>query len=129
MARKRLSLLLGGLLMSAVPAFAVDPVKEEPVGSVGTNTVVSVSTSAWTKVPTTSSLTRRNCVKVVNDSDNSSDFFYTYSVAAPTIATTTFSGEVEPGEGPCIPAGDNVDLYFVTDGASAQSIGAQELRQ
>jgi len=58
------ALLAGAVMMLGAVAFAAPRVSEQSVTDVGTATAVSISTSAWTKVPASSSLTSRTQIRI-----------------------------------------------------------------
>ena len=117
------------VIIFCIQAGAVDIVKEAPIYKVGTATTVSVSTSTWTKVPTASTLTRRAGIKVCNRLSNNASIYGVISTAAPTISTTTTPIEIEKGENPFIPVGDDHFLYLLSGHTSAENAHVQEVGQ
>lgn len=107
------------------------PVYEQVITSVGTATTVSVSTSAWTRLPATSSLSGRTGVMITNDSANASNcaIIISSSATEPTEATTVRPGSLRPGVTAIIGAGNNMYIYALYLGASAGNVHVQELRQ
>lgn len=112
------------LLLRASPL-----VSETPILSVGTGTTVSISTSAWTVVPTASTMSTRSGIKVSNPSSNTANVACILDTAAPTEATTVRPIEIQPGENPFVPARTNLNLYCVSLNTSAESIHVQEVGQ
>ena len=131
---KRLLPLLGGFFIAvSVHAGAnTTPVRENPIAynRVGTAVTVSVSTSAWTKInSTTSAVQDRSGFKVSNPASNSSVIFLICHTATPAEAITVGAVEVGAGENPLIPCGSNLNLYGVSLGASAQNMHMWEVGQ
>lgn len=125
---KRLS-LLAAFLSLALKVGAVESVKTVPIGAAGTGTAVSISTSAWTAAPATSSLNRRTLVKLRNKASNTAAIICTVSAASPSEAITVGDIEVQPGENPSLEIDDNMDLYCVSLHTGAETINVKEYRQ
>lgn len=123
--------LLGGLLLLCSPVHAGGDTEEKPISAPGTGTTVSISTSAWTKVPTTSSLTTRSGIKVSNPASNNAAFAAVLSTSSvtPGEATTVRPVEIERGENPFVPCSDNTYLYLLSLHTSAENAHVQEVRQ
>lgn len=119
------------LLFLSVYVHAGKPlVAEAPVNEVGTGTTVSISTSAWTKVPT-SQTSGRTGIKVCNPSNNSGTMYGVMSSnsSSPTEATSVRPIEIQAGENPIIPISDRLYLYLISGHSAAESAHVQEIRQ
>ena len=125
---RKLLPLVGALFISAY-ARADGLVKESPIGSVGSVSSVSVSTSAWTKIPALSSLRSRMWDMVRNPSTNSANMVCTVAGSIPTGAITL--GEIEITKGMCwkVPVDNNNNLYCVSLNTSAESVIVREYKQ
>lgn len=126
---KRISILMAVSFSGLCYAASV-PVSEYPLqraASVGTT--VSLSTSAWTLVPTVSGLTGRAGVKVNVPSTNSAGVGGTCSAAAPTQAITVQDIGIDKGENPWIPCADGLGLYLISNHTSAESVHVKEYGQ
>lgn len=108
---------------------AAPTVKEAPIEVVGTATTVSISTSAWTAVPTASTLARRVGIKVSNPSSNSANIVCILGDGTPSEATTVRPIEIQTGENPFIPVRVDAYLYCLSLHTSAESIHVQEAGQ
>ena len=107
---------------------AYPPVTEGPLTATGTGTTVSISTSAWTKVPTTTSLTGRLAVQVCNPSTNTASMYAIVKSATPSEAITVKPREIGKGSTQVIPCPDGLYLYLFSGHTSAESAGVQELK-
>lgn len=128
-------LFIGLVLMAGlgVSANAAAPaVREQSFTAVGTGTTVSISTSAWTKVPTTSSLTGRTTICLdlpAAASANMAGIISSVS-STPAEATTVRPIEVIRGEPDrCIDIGDGLYLYLISLHSAAESVHVQERRK
>lgn len=120
------------LALGASSVLALD-VEQKPVRYVGTGTTVSISTSAWTLVPASSSLTSqdRSGIKVSNPSTNNAAFAAILSTSSvtPGEATTVRPIEIGAGENPFIEAEKNIFLYLLSLHTSAENAHVQEVGQ
>jgi hypothetical protein len=116
-------------LAFVAPSSASEKVEEQPIDNIATPFCVSVSTFQWTKFNPTTPLIKRTGVKVANKSTNNKSFYGVLSKTAPTIATTTASIEIQPGENPFVPLSPNVFLYVVSGHTAAETGCGQEVRQ
>lgn len=106
-------------------------VEEAPIGSVGTPTTVSVSSSTWTKVPTSSSLNQRSGIIISVPSTNTANIVaHIGGCSSTSIATTVRPMEVAKGSGfVLVPIDNNTCLWTLTLNTSAENIHVQEIRQ
>lgn len=122
--------LLVGLVLLLAPSARAEGVwtKDLPIAAVGAKTAVSVSTSAFTKIPASSSLGQRSLLKVMNPSSNNASMWCTIDSSTPT-GITVAEIEIQKGQNPTIPIGRGLDLYCVSKHTSAESVGVREMRQ
>lgn len=110
---------------------SANPVREQSFTSFGTGTTVSVSTSAWTPLPTASSLSGRQGIIVTNDEANTSMMALLFSTqsSSPSEAITvhTMYVPVDSAVVVGIPAG--LYLYGLYLGASAANAHVKEYVQ
>lgn len=111
---RKFVLAVGVMAMGYGIGWAATPVTEFPAQAAGTGTVVSVSTSAWTLLPASSSLSGALGLKVKNPSTNSYSIGCTGSASSPAEAITVYDFEIEPGENPWISFGPPLSLYCVS---------------
>ena len=127
---KILILLFGLILISKGKSIAsAPPTREMAITAVGTGTTVSVSTSAWTAVPATSSLTGRQRLIVSNTVTNASYMACTISSSAPSEAITVHNIYIAPGATLDIGVASNLSLYCVYTGAAGANIHVKEVNQ
>lgn len=132
---KHIVILLAGIgffVSAKQNAFAVaPPVREQAWTSEGTGTTVSVSTSTWTKIPTTSSLTGRTSIVVSNDSANGSKMAFITSTnsSTPSEATTVRPYYLDPGQFIVLGVGDARYFYGIYLGAAAANVHCKEYSQ
>lgn len=124
-------LIFAATFTVAQTLFAASQVAEMPVTQYGTPTTVSVSTSAWTKVPATSSLTGRVGILVKNDfSNNAKMVGILDSCSSTSIATTVRPLGFSTGSDfTLIPVNDNVCLYLLSLHTAAENVHVQEVSQ
>lgn len=127
---KRLFITLG-LSFVAVVAFAAPRVEEMPITAVGTATTVSISTAAWTVVPTATSLTSRNGMLVSVPSTNNANVVGVIDVCGGTsVATTIRPIEVSKGNGfTLFPIDPGVCLYLISLDTAAENVHVIEVKQ
>lgn len=121
-----------GLVGVGKASAAAPAVREQSYTAVGTATTVSISTSAWTKVPTTSSLTGRTEVCLDEPASNTANMAGTISSesSTPAEAITVRPIEVVKGEEDrCFPVGDGLYVYLLSLHSSAESVHVQERRR
>ena len=112
------------------PLFAsANPIRDMSITSVGTGTTVSVSTSVWTAVPGSSSLTGRQSLLISNDKANSTFMACTPSVASPSEAITVHTVYISPGATIDFQIAANLTLYCVYTGAASANIHVKEYNQ
>ena len=116
-------------LCAAVNARAAFQTFEIPNSRAGTSTTVSVSTSAWTLIPSASTLSPRSAVCVSNVTSNSASMFFSLSASAPTASTTTWAWELAKGQSTCFPVDNNLKVYGVSGNTAEESVRAQEWGQ
>lgn len=127
---KKILISLGFLLGFVAITQAAPDVEEESMHYAAAASSVSISTSAWTVVPTTSGLNYRSGIKVNNPSTNNASVVGILSrSASPSDSITVHPIEIEPGENPFIPCGDDLYLYLLSLHTSAEYIHVQEVRQ
>lgn len=119
-----LCLSLCGASVMAAPLVA-----EAPIMGVGSGTTVSVSTYAWTELPTTSTLSSRSGIKISNPSTNTGNVVCILATTTPTEATTVRPIEIQPGENPFIPCRIDIELYCISLHTAAENVHVQEVRQ
>lgn len=122
------------LFLSSIVCFVglakADPkVMESPWSSYGTPTTVSISSSAWTAVPTTSSLSGRRAILVsIPASASASDFAHIGGCTSTDVATTVRPMELTKGGFYTLPLGDRDCLWVMTLHTSAQNLHVQEVK-
>lgn len=102
---KRLAIFGGALLLLSVFVSLINAeptqVIETSIGRVGTPITVSISTSVWTKVPTSRTLSNRTEVIVDEPASNTANMVAHYNVCSSTfssVATTVRPIEIIKGE-------------------------------
>lgn len=127
----KLLLALAGLFLSGSVYAGKPLVAEAPINAVGAGTTVSISTSAWTKVPASGNTSGRTGIKVCNPSGNSATMYGVISSnsSSPTEATTVRPIEIQAGENPLIPIADNLYLYLLSVHTGAENAHVQEVKQ
>lgn len=111
---------------------AAPAVREQSFTAVGTATTVSISTSAWTKVPTTSSLTGRTtiCLDLPASATANMSAIISTSSVVPGEAITVRPIEIIKGEQDrCIDVGDALYLYVLSLHTAAENLHIQERRK
>jgi len=124
--------ILGVLASFAFSAQAAVPlVGEAPIKGYGTPTTVTVSTSAWTRVPAASSLTgRAGLLVALPASSNANMEGHLGSCTSTSVAKTVRPIELIKGTGfVFIPASDNVCLYLLSLDTAAENVHVQEVKQ
>lgn len=114
---------------TSAPAPAV---REQSFTAVGTATTVSISTSAWTKVPTTSSLTGRTevCIDLPASATANMSAIISSVSSTPVEAITVRPIEIIKGEmDRCIQIGDALYLYVISLHTGAENLHVQERRR
>lgn len=128
-------LLIGLVLMAGlgVSANAAAPAfREQSYTAVGTGTTVPISTSAWTKVPTTSSLTGRTeiCLDLPAAASANMSGIISSDSSTPVEATTVRPIEIVKGEQDrCFDVGDGLYLYLLSLHTGAENVHVQERRR
>lgn len=126
---KRLLTVLVGLF-AAGSAYAAPKVMEATIGEVGTPTTVSISTSAWTKVPASSSLTGFTGFYVsLPAASNAVMAGHLGSCSGTSIATTVRPLELAKGGFIFLPMDGQVCLYLISLHTAAESVHVQEIKQ
>lgn len=128
---KKTILLCGFMLVCGVTAKAGMWGREVAISEGGTPTTVSISTSAWTKVPAVSSLARRTGMVVSVPASNTANVVGHFGGCSSTaIATTVRPMEFLKGGGfTLVPIDENVCLYLLSIHTAAENIHVQEIRQ
>ena len=129
--RLKLLPLAGALLLCAASASAItssnDPIRTPLLG-----TTVSVSTSAWTKVPTTST-SGTTLILFSNPASNSSSIAVCPSASSviPGEATTVLNMELQPGEYDWFHFYGSLNFWAISlNGASgAENLHIKEFKQ
>lgn len=121
---KKFILILSVLLFSSL-------VKAGDVLDIGTKSYVSISTTSWTKVPTTSSLSDRSGILVNNISTNTASFVGTLVRGGldSSDVTTIYEIEIEPGENKLYELNNGIDLYLRSLASSAENAFVLEIKQ
>lgn len=123
--------LFAGLFLLVSAAMA--EVNESPFYRVGTPTAVSVSTSAYTKTPTSRTLSSISGVYLDNPSTNSAAVHgHLGNCTSTSISTSTVKGPIEipAANGQIwIPLSDGVCLWLVSRHTAAESVTVQEASQ
>lgn len=121
------SLFLLALAMAATTAAVASPLSTEtPIRSVGTPVTVSVATATWTKVTTTSGQTGY----IVSTSSATSYMAgHLGNCTSTSIATTVRPFSFVPGAFTLIPVADNICLWTLNLGASAENMHVQGIKQ
>lgn len=107
-------------------------VKEAQIVDVATATTVTVSTSAWTKVPTGSPIGNRSGVLINNPSTNNAGMVGVLSTnsSSPTEATTVRPLEFsQSSDFTFLPISSGVYLYMLSLHSVAESVHVQEVVQ
>ena len=105
-------------------AFADD----EILSRSGTPITVALTTSSWTQVDTsTSHLAARSHVCLSNSSGNSGTQVFVFQTSAPSVATTTWTHEIETGENACWRVGNDLKVYGVSGNTSAESVQVTQM--
>ena len=109
---------------------AAPPVAEAPVTGYGTPTTVSISTSSFTKVPT-SQTSGRMGIFIDNPATNSGRMVGIFGDCSSTsIATTVRPLELSAGNNTSyIPIREDVCLWLLSLHTSAESVHYQEIKQ
>lgn len=120
-----------GLLVCAGSARADIWGREISISAGGTPTTVSISTSAWTKVPAASSLARRAGVVVSVPASNTANVVgHLGGCSSTSIAITVRPMEFVKGGGfTLVPIDENVCLYLLSIHTGAENVHVQEIRQ
>lgn len=127
----KLFLFIAAITISIAHLSAVEFVIHSPVINSAAPTTVSVSTSAWTEVPASYSLTNLTGIILSNISTNTASVVGMLGNSDATI--TTYIGimpiEIEPGEVWMQPISSEQKLYLRSLATSAENISVQEIRQ
>jgi hypothetical protein len=129
---KNLIVGLGLLLVACGAKAAAMPVRIQSYTAVGTATTVSISTSAWTKVPTTSSLTGRTevCVDLPASASAGMVGIISSNSSTPAEAITVRPIEIVKGEQDrCYDVPDGLYLYLLSLHTGAENAHVQERRR
>lgn len=119
------------LLFSATAVYAVPPTREQSITAVGTPTTVVVSTSAWTKVPATSSLTGRHGILVDVPTGNTAGMAGVLdSCSGTNVAISVRPLEFTKADSfKDLPLPDSVCLYMLSLHSSTESVHVQEYQK
>lgn len=123
---------VGAVGMASAAGAPAPAVREQSYTAVGTATTVSISTSAWTKVPTTSSLTGRTEVCIDLPAAATANMSATISTSSviPGEATTVRPIEIVKGEmDRCVQIGDALYLWVISLHTGAENLHVQERRR
>lgn len=134
MIRRLLPAILGFFLFCVYLEAATNgtPTRENPIAfnKAGTAVMTSISTSAWTKANSATSLiSDRSGYRVTNPAVNASSVFLVCHQIAPTESTTVYTSELASGKSVTMPCGSDLNLYSVSSGTIAQSIAVWEFGQ
>jgi hypothetical protein len=103
---------------------------ETPIRSYGTPTTVSISTSAWTLVPASQSLSGQTGILVSLPASASAVMVgHLASCTSTSVATTVRPLEIAKGGFVLVPVADNVCLYLLSLHTAAESAHVQEIKQ
>ena len=130
---RRLFPFIGLILLASSVKAATNgtPTRENPIAynKVGTAVTVSVSTSAWTKANSATTLVQdRSGLRITNPSGNTQPVYWICHAAAPTEAITVLINQISVGANGTAPCGSNLNLYLLSV-TSAQSVGVWEVGQ
>lgn len=127
----RVMIALAAVALTTVSAKAIEATKELSIGAFGTPHTISVSTSAWTKVPSSTTLNRRTGYIVSNPATNSANMVaHLGNCSSTTIATTVRPQEILKGNGFVFEPNDaNVCLWMLSLHTSAENVHVQEVAQ
>jgi len=131
---KRLIIAALTLMAAAGAARAATLTNETPIGIVGGAFLVRPSTSAWTKVyASTAALPsgyKQAGLICNNPSTNTGSIKCVVADAStPSVSTTTYSVEFQPGENPFRPLSAGLFLWCVSGAASPEPFITQTVRQ
>lgn len=128
---KKTILLCGLMVVCGVTAKAGMWGREVSISEGGTSTTVSISTSAWTKVPAASSLARRAGMVVSVPSTNNANVVGDLgSCSGYSSATSIRPLEFVKGAGfILVPIDDNLCLYLLSLHTAAENVHVKEIRQ
>lgn len=103
---------------------------EAPIRDYGTPTTVSISTSAWTMVPTTSTTGRIGIYVDVPATANASMVAHIGNCTSTAVATTVRPIEIVKGEqSSYFPLRDDVCLWVLSLHSAAESLHYQEVKK
>ena len=120
----------GGLTDTELRASGI-PTTEVSISTVGTPTTVSISTSAWTKVPATSSLANRNGILLSVPATLTANVVGILDGCTSTaVATTVRPMEYAKGNGfTLVPVNNDICLWLLSIHTAAESVHVQEVKQ
>lgn len=119
-----------GLAVLGGTVWAAPLVAEAPIKEYGTPTTISVSTSAWTKLPTSSTLDGRFGLLVSNPaSSNAVMVAHLGNCTSTAIATTVRPLEIAKGGFILVPVSPSVCVWALSLHTSAENIHVQEIKQ
>lgn len=105
-------------------------VEEATILGYGTPATISISNSAWTKVPTTAYGSRSGFVVSVPASNNANMVGHLANCTSTAIATTVRPIEIIKGNGfTLFPAGNGVCLWLLSLHSGAENAHVQEIAQ
>lgn len=123
--------MLVGLILCGIAGHAAPLGTETPIKAYGTPTTVSVSTSAWTKIPASSSVDGRTGLIVSVPASNTANMVAHLGACSGTsIATTVRPMELVKGHGfILVPIEARVCLYVLSLHSAVENIHTQEIKQ
>lgn len=118
-------------VLSTINAKAAPLVTEAPITSGGTPSTLSVSTSAWTKAPETSTLPGRTGVLISVPASNTANMVgHIASCTSTSVAISVRPMEFVKGNGfTLVPVADSICVYLLSINGSAESVHVQEIKQ
>jgi hypothetical protein len=105
-------------------------VQESAITGFGTPTTVSISTSAWTKVPTTTLESRSGFIISLPATASANMAGHLQSCSSTVIATTVRPIEIVKGNGfTLFPVSNDVCLWLISLHTEAENVHVQEINQ
>jgi hypothetical protein len=122
-------LLFLALLFVGVSVYAAPAVIEQPIIDHGTAGSVSVSTSAWTAVPTTPTSGRTGMFVTVQSSATANMHGHIGTSSTPTLSTSRHPIVLKPGITQYHALAQNEYLYLISKHTSSERVEYQEVKQ
>lgn len=123
----KLFLFIAAFFCIATLSFAWE--EEAPIFNYGTPVSTDISTSTWTRVPS-SNLTGRAGFFITNKSTNTANMFGHFgSSTTPTLATSVRPIVFKAGITMYIPASSDVVIWLLSGASSSETVDVQEVKQ